>query len=893
MRPLLRLRPLLRRPSPARLLHTTVPLRYAATNQDGQSGYFSRLWTNKQVVERPEQLGGIKFLKALEIYQEKKIGLRPDVNATTRAINDTWSWWKKEKPIGMSEETAALLLKGWLFLRELLDDQARQAIMDGEKFTRATTTMPRPMLLQGLRAFREGTESQVKLARMILYELQQDQENKLRNWELTDYYKCMVQAGHTLEALEVLQRYDDDVTQADENWGIVLDGLVNERRDKELVEAMKYLMPRKSFHDRAKMYSYPVKAFIELKDMENVEKWYKLAGQDCSPQDMIPLHETVLRACLKKNAIEFGEQILDTLIPQLITALDNKAATNKNAWATAIQFISLISNDMATKLLKKLDRENGDRTDVFNLLFENVISSDRKDDIEFYNSKEYFETNIGPDGLYGNYHTLELRILAYMKLQNFPAAESAWRSLAIGTHELPKEYTAEIPQQLLGALARRPDTSSSVLCKFFDDLLEIGCKIIVPDTLTPTLGHAPKRQNLQYAHKLLNSSVGHYPQLARQRCIGVLSYHCTDTQKSAIENWEIYLLLVRSFAETDIRQRQAVMWFFYKIQRPDMAARVLEHAADTDDHKPDNIAYTIAFHGVSMTHSPGTMDRIMKLFNMDARLEPDTRMLNAMMTAWSYCGVHKRAWEVYDRIERSVEGPTASTVAQAFDLAGRTRYVGLKRLRYLWDKYKDMELNDQHHSSYVEALGRHGQWDEARDFVGNIKNPGKRVLTTLHSTFRRDRLGELETWLSTTFPDQWSEISSTVRRDRIATSYHYDVDVRKEVRPTEPQPTTASVSGSPVPAQSMTEDQRQAEKAKLLLDEEEMDTTHIRKSAGFDEAKAKRDREAWEKARSLEQKGLEELIGKKEVQETKEVKKGHQKKRTELEEESILMGWGA
>lgn len=91
----------------------------------------------------------------------------------------------------------------------------------------------------------------------------------------------------------------------------------------------------------------------------------------------------------------------------------------------------------------------------------------------------------------------------------------------------------------------------------------------------------------------------------------------------------------------------------------------------------------------------------------------------------------------------------------------------------------------------------------------------------------------------------------------------------------------------------MTEDQRQAEKAKLLLDEEEMDTTHIRKSAGFDEAKAKRDREAWEKARSLEQKGLEELIGKKEVQETKEVKKGHQKKRTELEEESILMGWGA
>jgi hypothetical protein len=92
----------------------------------------------------------------------------------------------------------------------------------------------------------------------------------------------------------------------------------------------------------------------------------------------------------------------------------------------------------------------------------------------------------------------------------------------------------------------------------------------------------------------------------------------------------------------------------------------------------------------------------------------------------------------------------------------------------------------------------------------------------------------------------------------------------------------------------MTEDQRQAEKAKLLLDEEEMDTTHIRKLAGFDEAKAKRDREAWEKARNTEKRGLEELIGeKKENEEVKEVKKGHQKKRTELEEEKILMGWGA
>ncbi|KAG8703991.1 hypothetical protein FRC09_003834 [Ceratobasidium sp. 395] len=147
------------------------------------------------------------------------------------------------------------------------------------------------------------------------------------------------------------------------------------------------------------------------------------------------------------------------------------------------------------------------------------------------------------------------------------------------------------------------------------------------------------------------------------------------------------------------------------------------------------------------THVLEHIQRIHTLLKLDTNLTPDTVLLNALMNAYGHAGSLDGALAIWDQMKRPSgsgggwDNASVSIIVDALGWAGRS---ALPRARQLWDGLRrrhGARLNTNNYTSWVEALCRMGEFEEAERVVyvdmregGNPRiRPDEKTLRTLVS----------------------------------------------------------------------------------------------------------------------------------------------------------------
>ncbi|KAF8603984.1 hypothetical protein BDV93DRAFT_117285 [Ceratobasidium sp. AG-I] len=132
------------------------------------------------------------------------------------------------------------------------------------------------------------------------------------------------------------------------------------------------------------------------------------------------------------------------------------------------------------------------------------------------------------------------------------------------------------------------------------------------------------------------------------------------------------------------------------------------------------------------------IQRIHTLLKLDTNLTPDIGLLNALMNAYGYAGALENALAIWDQIRPAArDGASISIILDALGHAGPT---ALPRAKQLWKSLRQKQgsrLNVNHYTSWVEALCRMGEFDEAEKVVfvdmRDKVRPDEKTLRTLVS----------------------------------------------------------------------------------------------------------------------------------------------------------------
>ncbi|KAG9083132.1 hypothetical protein FS749_006271 [Ceratobasidium sp. UAMH 11750] len=161
------------------------------------------------------------------------------------------------------------------------------------------------------------------------------------------------------------------------------------------------------------------------------------------------------------------------------------------------------------------------------------------------------------------------------------------------------------------------------------------------------------------------------------------------------------------------------------------------------------------------------IQRIHTLLKLDTNLTPDTTLLNALMKAYGHAGSLDGALAVWDQMKRpgSRGGWDNASVSIIVDALGRGGRNALPRARQLWDGLRwrhGAQLNTNNYTSWVEALCRMGEFEDAervvyvdmRDGANPRIRPDEKTLRTLVSfAWRVGRQAQVLEDVRRVFPD--------------------------------------------------------------------------------------------------------------------------------------------
>lgn len=707
---------------------------------------------------RPETPPGIDLLNALIKHLDEQIGPAPIPENVKIAVARFVEYCDGRT---MNSEQAELVNRALTHLRGL----RRQALEEGMEGASKNPERDASKLLLPIKLLRAimvvsrgASEEHITLMRLGFDDIVSGHRLRPMIFEISHYVMACCAAGQLEEAEQLCRTHADYLERhphCKKVWEDLLMGYAKEGDEPGMLRVLEHIMTLEGSLETlpSRLYSIPVEFYCERNDLKNARMWHCRAMADRFGATL-PVYIISLKTCLRTKQFEWGKELLQ----EIWRRNDEDPAFNmgKDAWNTVILFLAEVGEGLDA--VSRLFAEKGGPEldiDTINGIMECAIKN------ENYLVAESYLQALGERGLQPNIRTIELRIEMGIKRDNLDDAISAFLDLKF-TQDIPRDYTAGIPQRLLLILANRyPDCDVQKLSNMYTDLMDWNVRLY-PTVLPSVVNVFLEKRSFADVTIIINRHVGHYSSKRRRKIVALLQDFIARPTTSFSEAWEAYIILARSFPDASVGRRTGIMREFFHFGKPLMAVRVLEHMFATEDQKPNREAYTEAYVGIGKARSIDGLQRAHRQMNIDPFIEPDTNLLNSLMFAYSLCGLINKAFFIYEDIRRSSEGPNHATLSIVLDMCGRLRSGGLARTRQLWGKYKAMgiKFSENNIASYIEALARHEQWDEALDVVKNMEKehgflPGGQIITTLFTTFHRDRLPELETYLESSQAATW------------------------------------------------------------------------------------------------------------------------------------------
>jgi len=111
------------------------------------------------------------------------------------------------------------------------------------------------------------------------------------------------------------------------------------------------------------------------------------------------------------------------------------------------------------------------------------------------------------------------------------------------------------------------------------------------------------------------------------------------------------------------------------------------------------------------------------MLKLDIRIQPDTRLYNALMIAYVACDDPRRALDIWADIIHSTEGPSYRSLEIVFRACEAIPY-GDETARPIWAKAQrlEIEIPDYVFTAYCAAIASQGHVEEVKELILDMQS---------------------------------------------------------------------------------------------------------------------------------------------------------------------------
>ncbi|EFX03067.1 calpain-like protein [Grosmannia clavigera kw1407] len=291
----------------------------------------------------------------------------------------------------------------------------------------------------------------------------------------------------------------------------------------------------------------------------------------------------------------------------------------------------------------------------------------------------------------------------------------------------------------------------------------------------------------------------------------LVAYATNVATTSTARAWDAYSLLRQYFAETPSACRVRLMDAFFRRRRPDMAAMVFGHMRSATDPalRPTADMYVRCLEGLAACAGAGvgagwgsgggsaysaaenadttapSLHMVHNMLKMDALVQPDTRLLNALMLAYAAAGSaddRARALDFWHDISRSAEGPSYASLVAVFYVCEGLPF-GDAHARRIWARLMRMEIDvpPAVYDAYCGALAGQGHVDDVQRLIrGMVRSAGygptATTLAIAHNALPGQVLQhDFAQWAAQQYADLWQQTTQLGCRTTVDGLRRYNV----------------------------------------------------------------------------------------------------------------------
>ena len=565
-----------------------------------------------------------------------------------------------------------------------------------------------------------------ELARALFEELKKRRETRADDLEppvpfyqdLLPFIKAMARCNDSLYARDLVEEYWETLSPSHRIlslWGRILRGLIREDRVEELPKTIKimqkYNMPFDSeIHEVITVFYAAGKA-----DMEMTKKWYQYPIAD-KKAPTVHTDATVLKLCINQNELDWGDQIFKSLV--------QRTPEEKAPWNVIFQWVAAKgrSVDEIESMMNVMKRRQEEKRLKFPFDIETInglveLANSRNDP---YTAERYVA--LGQKwGFSPNARTYLLQLEYRIKVRDLGGARTAYAHLQ--AEESVNSEDLSLINKLVVALCEEKVPNYDAIMGLVEDLGERKARFEPETVAALSLLHL-QRGEMDDLVDLLNTHAFHYGLDQRSTISQVLFSHIVNHSTPVSRAWQTYNILRDTFSEVDMSTRTSLMEHFFTRNRSDMATHIFCHMRKSQlkSLRPTVSTYVACLSGIAKAGDTESLETVHNMMNVDAEIEPDTQLYNALMLAYSSCGNPLTAQGFWEDIVHSREGPSYASIQIALMACEKSPF-GERVARDIWARLKRFEIEPTReiYAAYVGALAGQNQFGECVKLINDAE----------------------------------------------------------------------------------------------------------------------------------------------------------------------------
>ncbi|KAK0108109.1 hypothetical protein ONS95_002931 [Cadophora gregata] len=667
--------------------------------------------------KEPSLAPGLKPMLDLSLMD--KIQARPPPAKDLVKAWRTFFGHKSSKPEGFNSIQAQHVLRVFKHLQKLdsQDEDCRLNVEDLRLPIRALYKLPE-----------DNGDMHAELAKLLhtewLKHPVEDESRRQSDFRLL--ISVLTGTGHTREAKELIEahtfgpewhRHEKVTTRW--CWDLVLRGYAKENNEAELLEILEYIQKRGLSVYSFKTQLIMTKFYAARDDVEATKMWYSkpVVYSTDVKGSISPEPETlaiVLQFCIRNNELDWCRTIFRDVL---------ETDPNKATWDIVLQWAAGVMGKgvedverMMKVMIRRSASVNGKDSVEPDIVTINGLVELAMSLNDSYLAERYIA--LGEKfGIKPNANTFILQMRYRADANDLRGAQEAYDLLQ--AEEVQNDEDLPAINKFLRALCASKNDNYTRITSIICDLEERN-KRLEADTVCALTNMYLHRDELEEMIDVLQTQSYHYTVEERSRIINIMLQFATNPQINTVRAWESYSIMRQVFDETPTEQRTQMMNEFFSRNRCDMACHVFGHMRQHSvlARRPILETYVQCFEGIAKCEDRESLDMVHNMLKMDSSIEPNTKLYNSLMLAYTACDDADRALDFWDDITNTDEGPSYKSLEIVFWACGRKPF-GDRKARDIWNKMRRMEIEvtGKVFAAYIGALSGQAKFEEARDML--------------------------------------------------------------------------------------------------------------------------------------------------------------------------------